>query len=239
MREDRIVAKGKGELVSYWLETTSMSTGGRSNRSSENSMGSNYEDAEKEHEYKITGTENLNRSKSVSAKTERLIDWNTDVLCRLLKQIMIRRGVTTSTEPGIESKDIGLIEGLMDIAKMNPFEEVKEIISLPPLSNIKALHGLLDVEVPKNGIEQLHDYVSQIAAMYNNNPFHNFEHVCRWIGLLKIFHFFAALTQFPVYFFHRNMCHYLGISCCDECYETSFSHCCAIGSFGWLQRCYQ
>jgi hypothetical protein len=149
-----------------------------------------------------------------------------------LKQMMIRRGGPTSTEPGIEWKDIDLNKGLMDIAKKNPFDEVKEIIALPPLNNIKALHGLLDVEVPKNVIEQLRDYVSQIAAMYNNNPFHNFEHVGAWIELLKLFHFFTAPTQFAVFFFHRIMCHYLGISCYDECYETPFTHCCAIGSFG-------
>jgi hypothetical protein len=189
MREDRIVAKGKGEMVSYWLETTSMSTGGKSNRSSETGMGSSYEDAEQDNDYKVAGIENVNHCKSISAKTERLVDWNTDVLCRLLKQIMIRRGGPTSTEPGIEWKDIDLNKGLMDIAKKNPFDEVKEIIALPPLNSIKALHGLLDVEVPKNVIEQLRDYVSQIAAMYNNNPFHNFEHVGTRIELLKLFHF--------------------------------------------------
>jgi hypothetical protein len=208
MREDRIVAKGKGELVSYWLETKTMNVGGQSNRSSETGVGSSYEDAEQDIDCKFTGIENANRFKSVSAKTERLIDWNTDVLCRLLKQIMIRRGGTTSTEPCIESKDIDLNKGLMVIVKKNPFDEVKEIIALPPLSNIKALHGLLDIEVPKNGIEQLRDYVSQIAAMYNNNPFHNFEHVGTWIELLTFFHFFTALTQFAVYFFHRIVCHF-------------------------------
>jgi hypothetical protein len=34
-----------------------------------------------------------------------------------------------------------------------------------------------DVQVPKNVSDQLRDYVSHIAAMYNDNKFHNFEHV--------------------------------------------------------------
>jgi hypothetical protein len=117
--------------------------------------------------------------KLVLEKTERLIDWNADVLCRLLQQIMVCRGGSTSswtTDADVcdfDSVDEIFLRG----GTRNPFDEVKEIIALPPLNQLKKFQNTEDIHVPKIVVEQLRNYVSRIAAMYNNNQFHNFEHV--------------------------------------------------------------
>ena len=56
-----------------------------------------------------------------------------------------------------------------------PLEEVREIISLPEFSAKVAQNQKEpeQVKIPKDVIVELHDLVSHIAAMYNDNPFHN------------------------------------------------------------------
>jgi hypothetical protein len=177
------VAKGKGELVTYWLVIKSNSSGCQSSRSSESGTGSSQQNWE-EDDPQGTGNEapTVSRRQSIKLvieKTERLIDWNTDVLCRLLEQILVGRGGSTSSLTAdanvcdFDSVDEIVLQG----GTTNPFDEVKEIIALPPLNQFKNFQNTEDIHVPKIVVEQLRNYVSCIAAMYNNNQFHNFEHV--------------------------------------------------------------
>jgi hypothetical protein len=180
-REDKIVAKGKGELVTYWLEVNSNSSGCQSSRSSESGTVSSQRDGEEDSHHQDTGTvspaANCRQSSKLNfEKTERLIDWNSDVLCRLLQQIMVCRGCSSPLMKKIDDGDFDCNAGVL--AYKNPFDEVKEIIALPPLNKFKNSRTVADIQVPKLVEEQLRNYVSRIAAMYNNHQFHNFEHVC-------------------------------------------------------------
>jgi hypothetical protein len=107
------------------------------------------------------------KPKSFSDKTERLIDWNVDVLLRLIQQIVARRDVTI---------EAAFDETIQKEAK-NPFDEVKEIISLPEFKETRKQRDPSDTTIPVTVSEQLREYVSTIAGLYNENPFHNFEHV--------------------------------------------------------------
>ena len=61
------------------------------------------------------------------------------------------------------------------------FDEVAEMITLPKFSPeaIKALEHSDDVDLGETVMHQLKDYVSTIAQLYRQNPFHNFEHASR------------------------------------------------------------
>jgi hypothetical protein len=176
------VAKGKGELVTYWLVIKSNSSGCQSSRSSESGTGSSQQNWE-EDEPQGTGTvaPTVSRRQSIKLvieKTERLIDWNADVLCRLLQQIMVCRCGSTSWTADADAFDFDSVDEIvLKGGTTNPFDEVKEIIALPPLNQYKKFQNTEDIHVPKIVVEQLRNYVSRIAAMYNNNQFHNFEHV--------------------------------------------------------------
>jgi hypothetical protein len=165
-----------GELNTYWLETTSDSRNGssRSSDSCTDSGRSANDDVEPEDEMVAVGKVATRAStkaapKQLTGKIERLIDWNVDVLIRLLQQIVARRDVT------FQPFDIE------DTAKpkviTNPFDEVKEIIALPEFKETRKLRDPNDVTIPENVVAQLRDYVAEIAMLYNENPFHNFEHV--------------------------------------------------------------
>lgn len=104
---------------------------------------------------------------------ERWIDYNTEVFKKLLQQIIARR-------KGLRfSKDIDLCTKVTpnnDAAI--PLMEVKEIIEIPKFDKAAAKRQVEneDVEVPPLVVKQLRNYISEIAHLYNDNPFHNFAH---------------------------------------------------------------
>jgi hypothetical protein len=195
-REDKIIAKGKGELITFWLKMKSNSSGGQSSRSSESGTGSSHKSEEEDH--RDTDDHTVIPEKALqlfSKKTERLIDWNSDVLCRLLRQILCsREGTTTLSLTKVAEEDDSDIAHTLDTGSL-PFHEVQEIIALPPLKLFsKNQPETLDVQVPQHVAEQLRDYVAHIAAMYKENKFHNFEHVSTSIVFVCKINFYIWLT---------------------------------------------
>jgi hypothetical protein len=119
------------------------------------------------------------QANKLDEKMERLVEWNTDVLVRLLKQIIARQRAhdRSKTKKGQEaaSRDIVLGGTVID--------EVVEIIELPELdaSASRQQESVDELELDPAVVQQVRTYVQTIAKMYRANPFHNFEHVSiRW-----------------------------------------------------------
>ena len=150
LRDDKVVAKGKGELVTYWLVLKSNSYGdSKSSRGSE--TGSDRHDV------------------LMDEKTDRLVDWNTDVLHRFLKEIILyRAGFISQRTHNVEQSD--------ELLTSKPFYEVKEIVSLPQTRKLEHRKGESKFVISREVVDQLRKYVSCIASLYNDNDFHNFEH---------------------------------------------------------------
>lgn len=183
-REGKIVAKGKGEMQTYWLKTgKSIREASRSNASGscivkedvdDNSSESGSfadDDDDDSYEDSLNICDDLIHD-MVSEKTARLIEWNVDILQRLLKQVLASRqdsGLAAKKQywRTVSSKSDDLSE-----------EAAVPIILPPPASNdlnrnsndVEAI--TLDPEV----LRQLKDFVTNVAIMYRNNPYHNFEH---------------------------------------------------------------
>lgn len=165
MRDDKVVAKGKGELTTYWLDVKSDSSGGKSSRHSETGSeracpNIDFDLIDKDKTAAVLLTEKKNR----------LIDWNVDVLCRLLQQIIASHSGTL-----LQSKRNAT--EAFELSCTNPFDEVKEIIPLAQVRKTKHLNDESGVKIASEVLDQLRKYVSYIASMYNDNEFHNFEHV--------------------------------------------------------------
>ena len=164
-REDKIVAKGKGELTTYWLKV-GMNHAGPSSIAPASALGLD------EMESGGLDATALESARDIfDGKTTRLIDWNVDVLVRLLKQILAHRQSAAKT---IGSKPN---EARYQNRSTLIMDEVKEIIVLPEFDSAAALAEELSEEIELNDevVEQLHDYVCNIAAIYRDNPFHSFE----------------------------------------------------------------
>jgi class 3 adenylate cyclase len=171
-RSDNVSAKGKGDLETYWLVI-----------------------AKDKHEMayvRSVGTASTIQD-DMSVKNQqfsqfderlmRLIDWNVDTLARLLKLVVARRDSMSTQSYGGDKKSNGSSRRYnadeVGVGENQCFlDEVCEIIQLPEF-DAKAVHlqrindqDSLDAEV----ISELRDYITCVAQMYRQNPFHNFEH---------------------------------------------------------------
>jgi len=189
-REKKVVAKGKGELQTYWLDTTKRSrrhSTGENSRCSISSIDSRSTQGTLGQSDSVDGKsaiwgdeEELPEEATQRSKHQRLIDYNVDLLESLLKQVVARRKMLEMA--GRRCSQGGLppnIEKIIDkFEEGMVIEEVTEVIKLPNF-NAKAFKDHVDpasIELDPEARQQLKRYVTIIGAMYRNNPFHNFEH---------------------------------------------------------------
>jgi Adenylate and Guanylate cyclase catalytic domain len=147
--------RNKGGIQTYFLNT---SAGSNASGHSEMIGGSHFDGNPKD-------------------KGRRLVNWNVDNLLQLLKQI----AATRKSKPGKRSK-VHLDEKKILLEQAKPgktvIDEVKEIINLPDFkTGDRAVTANAEsIVLPQVVVDQLRKYITNIAASYNPNPFHNFEH---------------------------------------------------------------
>jgi len=156
--------EGKGFLQTYWCEPHAKS---RTSNTSDSDVDRSLESA------------------VLDDGLRRLVDWNVEILARSLTLITSQRQADSLMRGGPDRSDSTIQpEGCA-------IDEVTEIIELPAFdSNFKKDKGDGKVELAPDILKQLHTYVTAIASMYRNNPFHNFEHashVCMSVQVSVIF----------------------------------------------------
>lgn len=162
-REEKVSAKGKGELSTFWLahRVTELSSHSGTSTHSEDQSVSPMDGS-------LPGRQGL------SPKLIRLVNWNVEILSAVLKQIIARRRATkfSLTRPNAGFKE-ALIDKALRGGKM-VINEVQEIITLPKYT--ASSNDRNQVDVDETVMRQLRDFVMAIAESYKDNPFHNFEH---------------------------------------------------------------
>lgn len=148
---------GKGYLDTYWLDTAIVASERKSLERSASSF---------------SALSDSRQSSSRAQSNQRLIEWSVTSLVSLMKKIIVhRQGVVE------HNLDCNLLENFRLQEGRTFFDEVAEIIELPPPNGVNIEKADLDdVEIGRDVIEELRELVRRIADMYNDNPFHNFEH---------------------------------------------------------------
>jgi class 3 adenylate cyclase len=132
-RVEKVLAKGKGELQTYWLSMhSSAGTASVSSSSSCESGSADSDDGSVDDDGPSIAMMGIHAG-DLSSKDTRLIDWNVAVLSHSLEAVIKQRNSVQSVE---------------------------------------SPSNLIDPEA----VSQLKCYVTGIATMYRDNPFHNFEH---------------------------------------------------------------
>jgi hypothetical protein len=180
-RDEKIVAKGLGELETYWLIL------GKDERSEGTSQADDTESI-------VSDAKSIDEPKAVrslsSKKMTRLISWNVDVLLRLLKQIAATRSgqhadhlsllkqIAPTRSKSPSKQNVERVARRSSVTDTTVLDEVTDIISLPKFDakTAEKLEDVDSIEIDEEVIVQLGSFVSSIAAMYQDNPFHNFEH---------------------------------------------------------------
>jgi 3'5'-cyclic nucleotide phosphodiesterase len=163
-----VSVKGKGDMKTFWLSVSSHR--GNSNSISDRTASTasvNMDDEHKEEHADVPSNGLLD------AKTKRLVQWNVEILLRQLKQIVAHREARST----LSSEEDAPIEDRYSEGKIACcLDEVKEIITLPGFLDVKQDIDAESVQIDDSVIKQLYSYMSRIAVLYRNNPFHNFEH---------------------------------------------------------------
>ncbi|CAB9497225.1 Receptor-type guanylate cyclase gcy [Seminavis robusta] len=181
-RKDLIEAKGKGKLQTFFLDIKKQSSGSHTSARSANSS---EEDAlDMPHLDPMCGP----TPDTVPPHLKRKIQWNADILLRMLKQIVARRnaekkfGVDHALKrQSLHDSSKGQAARIDDSSKRHHtvLDEVAEIIVLPDFNAevIKNEDDPRKIELSDEVVRQLQEYVTVIASLYHHdNPFHNFEH---------------------------------------------------------------
>ena len=169
-RHEKVEAKGKGTLNTYWLDLKSAADGHAKEGSSAGGSGigsdENVAQVEPEQDHQVI----------LDEKASRLVKWNVDILSRYLRKIVARR--MASSTPGEYPHKL-VTEEIMDRRQEGTvLDHTQDIICMPTFSEQveKRRVDPESIKLDEQILEQLNKYVSTMAAMYRENPFHNFEH---------------------------------------------------------------
>ena len=192
-REDVVVAKGKGELRTFWLLPREDITA--PSKTSSDPGAEQAPEVEAEAQAPVS---EIVHSQVKNDKIQRMIDWNCDILLQLLRLIVAKRQASRrgsmsnvlSEQNELDSleRNIGQ-EGL-------PVDEIVEVIELPSFDSAAYEKDPRFVEIGESVENQLHSFVTVVASMYRDTPFHNFEHASHVsMSTVKLLSRIVAPTQ--------------------------------------------
>eukprot|EP00980_Cylindrotheca_fusiformis_P020671 scaffold7707_cov72-Cylindrotheca_fusiformis.AAC.1 len=114
-------------------------------------------------------------------KTERLVQWNVALLTSLLQQIIASRGgvVKQIKPPSSEERTIGtngtVLEEFTPIIPLKRFEA----------QDLQQRQRPSSIKISDKVKCELRGYLSNVASMYKDNPFHSFEHASHVTASVK------------------------------------------------------
>ena len=229
-RDGTVSVKGKGEMQTYWLETKeeslkraklakykNSSKSSRKKGMNASIIGANGDplpemapvqedqterddDDEIWEEDDMSDDENNTKHRNMT-KTQRLVEWNVEVLSYLLQQILVARQVDNTTAKTSQKRKSKRITSKKDLSELTKAEndmrggngmkevggskatvldEFKERITLPTVSDEELLqrkqYESSSITLGPAVTAQLRDLITNIAEMYRPNHFHNFNH---------------------------------------------------------------
>jgi hypothetical protein len=173
-RDELVNAKGKGEMQTYWLSLkqdnrTSIVSDNSNDKAAGGTESTIGVDSEKD-------VDEIDHEKA-DANRQRMVGWAVDILSHLLKQIVAARN-SSPTKPKYDDDALGRLERSLGRGDGTVLDEATDFLPIPKFDpdlaeRVDPSHTVtLDAVV----VDQLREYVGDIASMYRDNPFHNMEH---------------------------------------------------------------
>eukprot|EP00980_Cylindrotheca_fusiformis_P014464 scaffold3861_cov112-Cylindrotheca_fusiformis.AAC.1 len=176
-RSRKMFVKGKGEMQTYWLRKSLRSIKPKT-ADPKSGMETLAEVAATEGS---SGTDDFFDYDGMN-KTERLIEWNVEVLTSLLEQIIGSRGGIVD-----QISSLSNVENNIGIGGKTVLEEFTPIIPFKRFDpeELRSPRRTSTVDIGEEAKSQLRHYISTIAGMYPDNAFHNFEHASHVTASVK------------------------------------------------------
>lgn len=120
----------------------------------------------------LTSKSRRRKEALTASKSDRLVQWNADLLARHLKEIKAQRA-SDANKVAANRSHIGVHNNYCGNRKI--LEEVQDVLELsqPILSGNVTTINPDSIELSADVKEQLIDYVQKIADLYHDHPFHN------------------------------------------------------------------
>lgn len=176
-RENKVKAKGKGTIQTYWLEVDPLSF------SNNQSTAILYNELKDKEEMKgkrgpntgVSGLvalfEKAEKLNTLGERTRRQSEYSVEVLARIAKRLIgIRGGVLPNRNPSqarILAEEESKLQSVANSTEVGTIE-------FPDTTKISTTDSN-NVVLPSQIQNQLQDLVATIASMYQNHSFHNFE----------------------------------------------------------------
>ena len=161
--------KGKGDMKTFFLQPR---LGAKQSSSDQSEFSSAFDKCEEDNWGDV---ELLAGETGMTDQIQRLVDWNAEMLLRLLNQIAASRSAAAKK---CRSKQLLPKLASPPSAGSMVLDEVTEVIILPGFDYNKTSENQVNPDRIDLGPEvkrQLLAYISFVASGYNKNPFHNFE----------------------------------------------------------------
>lgn len=162
VRRGRRNIKGKGDMVTYWVQSVHDEVSDSSENPPEEiamEMGEAF------------AMDNAVRK--LEEEKARLVGWNVDIFKKYLMRVIKYRQTAPTEMPGSSGADTETSEK----NSATFLDEVAEVIQLPHF-NARAIQHMKNdesLDLPKGVELELHEYIHTIAHMYRDNPFHSFQ----------------------------------------------------------------
>jgi len=172
-REEMVQAKGKGMMVTHWLTASTREGSSVAGDGSQIGSLTGSGDTPNSGDGNFNSSSDLNQYRvenNLQAKNNRLVQWNVEIFSNILRQIEASRDAETD-----EVAEISVSVPFTASRDGTVLDEVQKVIPLPEFVSEPARDPMSIVLNPKV-VEQLRAFLSTVASLYQNNPFHNFEH---------------------------------------------------------------
>jgi hypothetical protein len=154
-----IEAKGNGKLQTCWAKV--IIDGAKTTAAAYKGAKTYLEEPMDDQMIENRFAGDMNVQRLLNNKTSRLIDWNVDVLQRLLKQVVARRQAMRAAQCTVP------VQTFLTDTGRTPLQEVVEIIALPEF-DARVVKRQVEPErivLSDAVVEQLRKYVTNIAVM--------------------------------------------------------------------------
>eukprot|EP00980_Cylindrotheca_fusiformis_P000557 scaffold143_cov133-Cylindrotheca_fusiformis.AAC.2 len=182
-RKSNVFVKGKGEMQTYWLNTKAAKASKPSKSKTElPTVSETLTDISDSSSIKGAFADSDDDDFEAMTKTERLIEYNVEVLTSLLQQIIASRGDVVARNDRFLSEVEATI-GTGDTV-------LEEFVPIIPLKRFDAgdlskRQKASSVDIGEEAKTQLRKFLTTVASMYPDNPFHNFEHASHVTASVK------------------------------------------------------
>ncbi|CAJ1963434.1 unnamed protein product [Cylindrotheca closterium] len=184
-RGEKTFVKGKGEMQTYWLRSTFSKKAKvkgsacqvESTISEEETTDDSFSVSDREDDFlDMNGVETMN-------KTQRLVEWNVEVLSSLLQQIVTSRGGSRKSIKPLEVVESNIRSGQTILEEFVPIIQLKRAANDLQEDRRKSPST---IDIGNDVKSELRIFLARIADLYtDSNPFHNFEHASHVTASVK------------------------------------------------------